>query len=98
MEMCMCNKMKTSLTPPFMKTRQKNLVTTFLLLEKFYPKFIKSETNFVTLYSGCVRLTKTRASLHYNTDKCGRSYEAGCNIFASVDAFILKRFLQLQFK
>ena len=69
MELCMCSKMKDTeveciFTPPFMKTRQ-NLVTTFLLLEKFYPKFIKSETNFVTLYSGCVRLTKTRASLHY---------------------------------
>ena len=86
MEMCMCSKMKDIFevecifTPSFMKTRQKNLVTTFLLLEKFYPKFIKSETNFVTLYSGCVRLTKTQASLHYNMNKCGRSYEALCNI------------------
>ena len=62
------------------ENKTKNLVTTFLLLEKFYPKVIKSETNFVRLYSGCVRLTKTRASLHYNTDKCGRSYEAGSNI------------------
>ena len=82
--MCMCTAMKNIseveciFTVPFMKTsKTKNVLTTFLLLEKFYPKFIKSETNCVTLYSGCVRPTKTQAFCIITRTNVA---EASCNI------------------